>query len=354
MKLRHLAVPVFVALAALFCGCGSATYEESPNPPNPSVDTIAPVVSSITPATDATSIAVNTTVTVTFSEAMDRTSVEGAFALSGSSAVSGTFSWTDDSTVAFTPSATLVYLTKYTVTLSTAAKDKAGNALAEQFNTSFTTIAEDLVLLVDGDGDEAKLDGVVFPIGPNASFTAEAWIYPTVNQDMIVVSDNAYDLGVTYTKYGPVVMFKLWTDTCGSSRIEITGTQVILNQWNHIAGVYNKDTDRVAVATNGTLFIPSSAFTDNFCSDLSYKFGIGNYNSAIGPVDQGFVGKINEVRISNVARYTDNFTPPETFTPDANTKGLWHFDDTIGSTSFADSSGNGYTLTAVGDAKTGR
>lgn len=60
----------------------------------------------------------------------------------------------------------------------------------------------------------------------------------------------------------------------------------------------------------------------------------GDYNNLTGAFD--------EVRISNVARYTSGFTPSTTaFTTDANTKGLWHLD-----TDFTDSSGNGHTITA--------
>jgi uncharacterized repeat protein (TIGR02543 family) len=62
-----------------------------------------------------------------------------------------------------------------------------------------------------------------------------------------------------------------------------------------------------------------------------------------------FAGRIDEVRISNVARYTsDTYTYPlqAPFTADANTLALWHFDEGSGTTT-ADVSGNNHTGTTV-------
>jgi hypothetical protein len=52
-----------------------------------------------------------------------------------------------------------------------------------------------------------------------------------------------------------------------------------------------------------------------------------------------FNGTIDEVRISNVVRYTTAFTPPTTFpAADANTIGLWRFDEGSGQTTIDSSS----------------
>ena len=54
-----------------------------------------------------------------------------------------------------------------------------------------------------------------------------------------------------------------------------------------------------------------------------------------------FRGIIDEVRISKVARYTADFTPPTRFEPDADTLALYHFDEGSGDV-LKDSSGNNH------------
>jgi hypothetical protein len=64
-----------------------------------------------------------------------------------------------------------------------------------------------------------------------------------------------------------------------------------------------------------------------------------------------FDGTIDEVRISNLIRYTSDFEPSDApFSPDANTVGLWHFDEGQGQVaSDVSSSGNDGTLGDTGD-----
>ncbi|MCA9172973.1 MAG: PEGA domain-containing protein, partial [Planctomycetales bacterium] len=57
--------------------------------------------------------------------------------------------------------------------------------------------------------------------------------------------------------------------------------------------------------------------------------------------DQFFKGRIDEVRISNVSRYSADFDPATRFVADEHTTALYHFDDGGGEGIF-DSSGNGH------------
>jgi hypothetical protein len=108
------------------------------------VDTSAPTVLSTTPVAGATGVSIGTTVTVTFSEAMDSTTINTTnlklVVTAGSVAVVGTVSYNAGTHVAtFTPSAPLLPSTNYTATVTTGVKDSAGNALASNFGFSFTT-----------------------------------------------------------------------------------------------------------------------------------------------------------------------------------------------------------------------
>ena len=106
-------------------------------------DTTAPTVTSTSPAAGATGIAATTNVSVTFSEPMDKVSAQSAFSLVKSadgSGVSGTFSWSGN-TMTFDPAADLTAGAGYTATVSTGAKDTAGNPLATAKTWTFTVAA---------------------------------------------------------------------------------------------------------------------------------------------------------------------------------------------------------------------
>ena len=116
----------------------------------PAPDTTPPTVSSRTPASGATGVAVGTVVTATFSEALDPATMgTSTFELrDGSNALvaAGVSYNAAGNTATLTPSAPLLASTTYTATLRGGAtdpriKDVAGNALATSASWSFTTAA---------------------------------------------------------------------------------------------------------------------------------------------------------------------------------------------------------------------
>ena len=108
-------------------------------------DTTAPTVSTVFPASGATMVAINTAITASFSEAMNAASITTAsftLACPAGTAVTGTVSYATSGNVAsFTPTAPLPSSTTCAATITTGARDLAGNALAAPFNWSFTTSA---------------------------------------------------------------------------------------------------------------------------------------------------------------------------------------------------------------------
>ena len=79
-----------------------------------------------------------------------------------------------------------------------------------------------------------------------------------------------------------------------------------------------------------------------------YARGLQSYSEKV------MRGLIEEMRFSNIARYTGiTYTvTTEPFASDSNTRGLWHFDETAGSTVFTDTSSAGNNLTGHNGAQT--
>jgi hypothetical protein len=100
-------------------------------------DTTPPTITLTSPASGGMGVALNAAVNATFSKAMNPASIfaAGTFTLAaagtGGAPVTGTVTYDPTSDIAtFTPSANLAATTEYTATITTAATDLAGNALA--------------------------------------------------------------------------------------------------------------------------------------------------------------------------------------------------------------------------------
>ncbi len=104
------------------------------------IDDTPPTVMSTNPANLAGGVPVNiTTVTATFSEPMDPATINAAtFTIAGITPSLVTYGGI---TATFTLPGALAYLTTYTATITTGAKDLSGNPLAANFVWSFTTTA---------------------------------------------------------------------------------------------------------------------------------------------------------------------------------------------------------------------
>jgi O-glycosyl hydrolase len=102
-----------------------------------------PAVASVTPLNLSTTAAISTTVTATFNQAMNSSTITAStFTLTGpgNSSVQGTVAYNAGTSVAtFTPAANLAYSTTYVATLSTSITSSAGTALAANYTWSFTT-----------------------------------------------------------------------------------------------------------------------------------------------------------------------------------------------------------------------
>lgn len=130
------ALPLAVLLVVA-AGCGSSSKTTGPT-----ADTTPPTVVSTNPANGATGVAV---ITASFSEAMNASTITTAtFTVTGPGAtpVAGTVAYNASTYIAsFAPTTALAPSTAYTATITTGAKDVAGNALASNHVWGFTTSA---------------------------------------------------------------------------------------------------------------------------------------------------------------------------------------------------------------------
>ena len=109
-------------------------------------DTTPPTVTATNPTSSATQVNVGTSITATFSEAIDPTTINNnTFELQNSSntLITATVTYNSaNNTATLTPNSLLAASTSYTATLkggATSIKDVAGNALAINYTWSFTT-----------------------------------------------------------------------------------------------------------------------------------------------------------------------------------------------------------------------
>lgn len=137
---------VIISLTLFLSSCGGGNGGRSNSGEAPSNDTTPPTVSSTSPANGNTGVALNSIIRAIFSEPINpdtltaNTFIVLSVGTSGGVTVSGTIAYTAETmTASFTPAAVLGINTTYTMTITTAVEDKAGNPMAATFSWSFTT-----------------------------------------------------------------------------------------------------------------------------------------------------------------------------------------------------------------------
>ncbi len=111
-------------------------------------DMILPTITLLDPLNNASGVSINRAINITFSEPMDQATIK-ASTISvklGSVLVSGAVTYSGN-IASFTPTVDLEPSKIYSVTVTTGVKDMAGNALAANNTSSFTTAAaQDIIL----------------------------------------------------------------------------------------------------------------------------------------------------------------------------------------------------------------
>ncbi|MDZ4773272.1 MAG: LamG-like jellyroll fold domain-containing protein [Planctomycetota bacterium] len=120
-------------------------------------------------------------------------------------------------------------------------------------------------------------------------------------------------------------------------------TSVSANAWHHVAGVF--DGAEVRLYVDGELVASKAGKGKRKLNDLPLMIGADVTKEATP--ESFFDGRIDEIRISKSARYTENFTPQRRFDPDGDALLLLHMDAEVGPWAY-DGSGRGHHVTRIG------
>ena len=158
----------------------------------------------------------------------------------------------------------------------------------------------------DGSGDYLSIpDHDNWNMSTTTNYTIEFWMYPTSNSgdrgwvSQIQDDNNGWYIRNTATGAAGLTMWE-----AGSATLNLGSSGVFTNNsWQHVAMV--KEGNDYEFFRDGTSIHQS---TDSSSDTFSGVLAIG---TVLRSSPQPFDGYIDELRISNVARYTTTFTPNE-------------------------------------------
>ena len=162
-------------------------------------------------------------------------------------------------------------------------------------------------------------------------FTIEFWLQDQGAYYWSLMGNNSYgdnDQGWLLKKPGANLMFA-WT----YDPDEFNFHDVNLGIWEHITICYDDASNKFRYFKNGELLTIEEKDADITMS--TYNFIIGHELGS----ENWFRGKIDNLRISDISRYTENFNPFDNFIADDNTIAMYNFNEGVGNIAY-DLSGN--------------
>lgn len=184
----------------------------------------------------------------------------------------------------------------------------------------------------DGTGDFLTFTNYGgFTTGTN-DYTVEFWFRINSTTSSTII----WDQRITGSSANELCLY--FNSTGSSVRVFVNGSDVITsssisaNTWYHLA--YSRSGSSHKLFLNGTQTGSTWTSSASFASG-NPRLGATSYDGTYA-----FAGYIDELRVSNNARYTSNFTPAsEPFANDVNTLLLLHMDGNNTSTIFIDDNG---------------
>ncbi len=207
-------------------------------------------------------------------------------------------------------------------------------------------------LSFDGSDDYVKYsdDATLGRMDGATDYTIEAWIYP-------ITGVQEYDRVLQRYNSFAIIMYdgdndgnvKDWYFEIFGSTNHFFNTEgdnsLTLNAWNHIAVINNSSDNSLKLYVNGSEVTTSGGY-----SNMDLPSSSSSDNLYIGQKGNGsdyFKGYIDEVRLKNVAVSPSDLHSSKTdnaYLSDANTAGLFHFDEGSGTNTENVPSGTNATL----------
>jgi Concanavalin A-like lectin/glucanases superfamily len=186
-----------------------------------------------------------------------------------------------------------------------------------------------------GTGQYVQFENTNPLAGLNGDCTIDVWFYhrgggPWQRLIGFGGSDRFFALMPNaHPNFGGGIWFAMSNTQEGDQQLLATNTPIALNTWHHLAITIKDNTNTARMYLNGEEVAVNHNVTlrpGHLNGLFHYRFGRSNFLT-----DPFYNGYIDEIRFSNTVRYTANFTPNKVpYTVDANTTGLWRFDEGMG------------------------
>jgi hypothetical protein len=180
----------------------------------------------------------------------------------------------------------------------------------------------------------------------SGNFTIETWArFDSAGYRIMAVHANSDSSYMNFSTNAGYLSFGIVGAALG---LDYVWTDQGINKWNHLAVVRNGTSWSLYVNGKSVMSVTSSTTVPEYSGP--WEIGGATYNGTLG-LQGPIPGWLRNYRISNIARYTTDFTPSNAdFTSDGNTLFLMLGNESLGATSFTDSSSYARTITVASGA----
>lgn len=180
-----------------------------------------------------------------------------------------------------------------------------------------------LCLNMTGEQDAVRIESAELKV-PDGAFTVEAWLNPSQSSGMraAIAKTQLSEFAIFVDEGVPQFDVRL-NDRYVSA--EAT-TKLPVNVWSHVAGVFDGDEVRLYVDGKKVASKPGSG--KRIRNELPLYIGADPDGG--GAATRAFLGRIDEVRITDGAEYQGDFSPERRLSVTPKTRLMMHLDRTLG------------------------